>query len=406
MQSHRAFLLCLLALPACLCAEDSPQFRGPDRDGRFSASGLLRSWPEAGPTKLWSQQGLGEGYASVSVVGGGIYTTGSSGGMEFLLAFDTEGRPLWKTAYGEVHSGGGYPGTRTTPTFDQGLLFVFSSRGVAVALDAESGEIRWKSDLGSDFKAEDITWGLAESPLAFDGKVVFTPGGPEATMVALDQKSGERVWVTSGLGEASGYCSPRLFDNGRIRQIITLTKGHLIGVDPANGNLVWKQPYPASYGIHAVSPLFHGNLIYVSDGYKQGGKAFDLAADGKGVALEWKDEDLDVHHGGAVLWQGRIFGAASNGSWYSLDANTGEVLAKLRRLGKGSVIYADSRLYGYTEKGVVVLVEPAPESFEVVSKFKISEGSGQHWAHPVIVDGVLYIRHGDVLMAFDIADPG
>ncbi len=402
MQSHvhvrRAVLvLVLLALVAAAAVADSPQFRGPDRDGVFPSRNLLKSWPEGGPKLLWSASGLGEGYASVTVAGGRVYTTGASGGTGSVFAFDAAGKQLWQTGYGTVHNGSGYPGTRTTPTFDDGLIYVFSSNGKAVALDAGSGEIRWQKELPNT----NIRWGIAESPLVVDDKVIFTPGGA-ATMVALDKKIGAEKWAMTALSEPSAYCSPRLFDDGRRRQIVTMTKGHMIGVDPASGELLWRQSYPARYDIHAVSPIFAGGSIYVADGYGQGGKMFDLAGDGRGVSLAWEEDELDVHHGGVVVVRGVIYGAADNGTWHALDAGSGETKATIRRLGKGSVVYADGLLYGYTEKGEVLLVDPDPGSFAVVSRFKITAGDGQHWAHPVIANGVLYVRHGDVLMAFGV----
>lgn len=405
---HRAcfFALTVLLLIPVARATDSPQFRGPDRDGVYPAAGLLKSWPEGGPKKLWSAAGIGEGFASVSVADGRIYATGEKSGTGYVSAHDLEGKPLWSRSYGEIHNGGGYPGTRTTPTFDGGRLYLLSSKGKAAAFDAASGEKVWEMDLAAAYDARNIRWGITESPLVLGDKVIFTPGGSDATMVALAKKTGDKVWLAAGVGDKSGYCSPRLLEHGELRQIVTLTAGHLIGVDADSGDLMWKREYPASYGIHAGSPLFEGRTIFVSDGYDQGTKAFELAADGKSVTSKWETRELDVHHGGIVLADGRLYGAASNGTWYALDAATGEVRASIRRLGKGSVVMADGRLYGYTEAGKVFLVDPDPAHFEVVGELRITEGEGQHWAHPVIAGGVLYVRHGDVLMAFDVAGDG
>ncbi len=395
----RASLVTALVLTTSLASAESPQFRGPDRSGIYPASGLLQSWPEGGPELLWSASGLGEGYASVSIADGRLYTTGAEGGKGSVAAYDLDGRQLWKTEYGTVHNGQGYPGTRTTPTYDDGMLYILSSNGLAVALDAATGEIAWQKDLA----IRNITWGITESPLVVDDKVVFTPGGAVGTMVAFDKKSGDEIWVVTDPNEPSGYCSPVLFGDGERRQIITLTKGHMFGVDPETGRTLWKHRYPARYGIHAVSPVFDGDSFYVSDGYGQGGKMFQLAADGEGVTVRWEEPSLDVHHGGAVLVDGRIYGAASNGTWSVLDAASGEVLASERRLGKGSLVYADGRVYGYVEGGEVLLVDPDPADFEVVGRLKVDQGRGQHWAHPVISDGVLYVRHGDALMAYDVS---
>lgn len=249
-------VLSLTLLAASVPAAESPQFRGPNRDGIYPAEGLLEAWPEGGPKKRWSASGLGEGFASVAVAGGRLYTAG----------------------------------------------------------------------------VRDHT----ESPLVIDGKVIFTPGGSKATLVALDAKSGKAAWASAAIGDSSAYCGPRLLAEGELRQIVTLTEKHLIGVDPDDGAVLWRQSYPGRYDIHAVSPLFQSRSIYVTDGYGQGGKMFELAADGKSARLEWEDSNLDVHHGGAVWVGGHIYGAANRGTWYALDAATGKVAADLPRAGKGA----------------------------------------------------------------------
>ncbi len=396
-----------LALASALVAHlavaaDTPRFRGPNGDGIFAEAGLLAAWPEDGPELLWTAEGLGETYASVSVAGGRLYTTGLTGMSGSVFAFDLEGKLLWKTEYSAEFDGRGYPGTRTTPTVADGNLYVFSALGTAVALDAESGEVRWKVDLFDKFDGRNTYFGAAESPLVVDGKVILTPGGPDASVVALDGATGETVWASKGLGDSPGYCTPRLFDNGKHRQIVTLVAKHLVGLDPATGNVEWRQPVTAEYDIHAVSPEFIGDSIYISHGYNQGGRLFQLAADGKSVTETWAEGKLDVHHGGAIVLDGKIYGAASNGTWFALNGESGEIAAEIKRLGKGSMAYADGRLYGYTEKGEVILVDPDPAGFKKISSFEITRGSGHHWSHPVISGGVLYIRHGGVLMAYDV----
>lgn len=383
-------------------AADSPRFRGPNGDGVFAESGLLEAWSENGPKLLWTTEGLGESYATVSVADGRLYTTGLSGGRGSVYAFDLDGDRLWQTDYGPESDGRGYPGTRTTPTLHDGSLYLLSALGTAVALDAKSGETRWKVDLFEKFDGKNTYFGVAESPLVVDGKVIFTPGGPDASVVALDPRNGETVWTSKGLNDGPAYCTPRLFDNGKNRQIVTLVAKHLVGLDPATGEVLWRHPSKVEHDIQAVSPEFVGDGIYISHGYDQGGKMVRLAADGRSVVEEWSEPKLDVHHGGAIVRDGHIYGAASNGTWYALNAKTGEIAAEIERLGKGSMAYADGRLYGYTEEGKVVLVDPDPANFRKISSFDITRGSGKHWSHPVVSGGVLYIRHGEVLMAFDV----
>ncbi|MEM7582811.1 MAG: PQQ-binding-like beta-propeller repeat protein [Acidobacteriota bacterium] len=383
-------------------AADSPRFRGPNSDGIFAETGLMKSWPKDGPKRLWMVTGLGESYASVTVVDGKLYTTGMTEQKGTAFAFDTQGKALWKTEYGAEHNGSGYPGTRTTPTVAGDHLYLLSSMGKAVALEAKTGAKAWEVDLFGRFKGENIYFGVSESPLVVDGKVIYTPGGKGAAVVALDAKTGDTVWTSKGLDDPAAYCNPVLFDNGKHRQIVTLVSKHLVGLDPATGEVLWTTPNEATYDIHSTSPAIEGSTIYVSHGYDQGGMLYELAADGKSVNRKWTEEKLDIHHGGAVRVDGHIYGAASKKTWYVLDAANGEILASIPRLGKGAVVYADGLLYGYTERGEVVLVDPDPKNFKVISRFKVTEGSGHHWSHPVISHGVLYVRHGEVLMAYDV----
>ena len=401
-----ASILCLsLVLTSASAFADSPTFRGPDRDGIFDAQGLAKSWPENGPKLLWAAEGLGEGYSSLAIADGKIITTGSVEQQGSVLAFDLQGKLLWKTPFGKEHSGNGYPGSRTTPSTDGELVFIHTSMGHAVALNFADGNIVWQKDLLKEYGGENIYFGVSESPLIDGDRVIFTAGGKNASLVALDKTTGKLVWRTQGLSEVSAYCAPMIFDNGKIRQIITLVQKSLVGVDPESGKVVWTHDFPATYDIHSTSPVFEGNMIYVSHGYDQGGKAFKLADDGESVKEVWSEAELDIHHGGAVLVDGVIYGAASKKSWYALDLDTGKISATLKRLGKGAVVYADGLLYGYVESGDVLLVNPDPQDFRVISEFKMKAGEGHHWAHPVIEDGVLYIRHGDVLHAYDIKAP-
>ncbi len=405
MKTVTLALSLLWAAPAL--AGDSPQFRGPQRNGVFPERGLLKSWPAGGPPKMWSAAGLGKGFSSVAVAGDRLYVTGMFDDEGYLFAFDLDGKRLYKVSYGPEFPNG-YPGARTTPTIDDGMAFVISSRGKLVGFKAADGAKLWEADTLDLFKgsrrARSLipTWGIAESVLVDGDRVICTPGGKEAGLAAFDKKTGALVWTAKGLSDKSGYCSARVFDNGRVRQIVTMTGKSMVGVDPASGQVVWKQSYPGRYNIHAVSPVFFQNYIYVSDGYGQGGAMFELAADGRGVTRRWRDRNLDCHHGGVVQVGGYVYGASSKGKWMCLDIRTGKLMAAIPGVGKGSTVYADGMIYGYGERGDVGLFKADPADFRLVSRFKVEEGRGRHWAHPTISRGVLYIRHGDVMIAYRI----
>jgi outer membrane protein assembly factor BamB len=369
----------------------------------FAETGLLKTWPAEGPPRLWKTEGLGASYASLSVVGDRLYTTGKVGDASYTFALDKSGKILWSRDTGPAHGGGGYPGSRSTPTVDGDTIYLMTSTGRALALKAASGEVAWEIDLLETFGAENIYFGISESPLVDGDRVIYTPGGPDAAVVALDKKTGATAWTSKGLSDASAYCNPVLLESGGNRQILTMVAKHVVGLDPESGAVLWTESMPAQYDIHATSPLVIGDKFYITHGYEQGGHMFQLAQDGRSVKKLWSEEKLDVHHGGAVSVDGTIYGAASKKTWYALDASNGAITGSAARLGKGSIVYADGRLYGYVEDGKVLLVDVNAEKLEVVSSFEVDEGDGNHWSHLVVAGGVLYVRHGDVLMAYDIA---
>ncbi len=399
----------IFACNACF-GDDWPQFRGPDRDGKSIETGLLTKWPDGGPGLLWSVDGLGIGFSSVAVADGFVYTAGMLDGEGFLFAYDLSGNLKWKESYGPEWTGS-YKGTRTTPTVDDGRVYMFSGTGVMACFDAKDSKKLWKVDTLEKFDGENIRWGMSCSPLVDGNKVYCTPGGKKGTMVALDKMTGKTVWATTGLDELSAYCSPILIERGGKRLLITMIQEFVICVSADDGRLIWREPYPASSETNTITPIYHDGHLYVTNvvnrGITSAGTMFELSQDGTSVKKKWNDQTLDCQHGGVILLDGYLYGSNwydnTRGDWVCLDWETGQVVYKERWNGyKGSIIYADGMFYCYDEKGNVGLVKASPKGFDVVSTFAITQGSGKHWAHPAISDGTLYIRHGGALMAYDI----
>jgi len=403
-----------ILLTGCLCyADDWPQFRGPSRDGKSAETGLLKKWPEGGPQLLWSVEGLGIGFSSVAVADGFVYTTGMLDGEGFLFAYDLAGHLKFKASYGPEWTRS-HRGTRTTPTVDDGRVYVFSGTGVMACFHAKTGKKIWEVDSLKEFEAKNITWGMSCSPLIDGDKVYCTPGGIKGTMVALDKMTGRTIWATTGLSESSAYCSPILIERGGHRLLVTMIQKSLICVSADNGTLIWRVPYPAPSDTGTITPIYHDGCLYVTSVVNRGittaGTMFELSEDGTSVKQKWNDQTLDCQHGGVVLVDGYLYGANwydnTRGDWICLDWDSGKVIYQAKWNGnKGSIIYADGMLYCYDEAtGDVALVRASPKRFEIVSTFGVTQGSGKHWAHPAISDGRLYIRHGDALMSYDIKD--
>ena len=402
--------LTLVAVVCCLGASsawavDWPHFRGPARDGKSADTGLLQEWPEGGPKLAWAKEDLGHGYSSVSVVGDTLYTTGLKGDKGYMYALDTDGGEKWRVAYGQDWEGN-RAGTRSTPTIYKGMIYIMTSYGRVVCLDAKTGEEEWAVDTMKDFGARNIRWGMTESLLVEGDKLICTPGGAKVGMVALDRHTGKTIWTCKEIGEKSAYCSPVLIRRGERAIVVTLTGKSLLGVDFETGKLIWKTPHPAKYDIQAVAPVYEGGRFYVTSGYGgERGLMLELSEDGATITRKWTDSKLDCHHGGVIVHKGHIYGSGdrnNRGKWVCMELKTGKVIAEIDAVGKGSIAYADGKFYGYGENGSVGLINASPADFRMISSFKVTMGEKQHWAHPVIANGRLYIRHGQALMAYDI----
>jgi outer membrane protein assembly factor BamB len=402
-----AALALLFLVPAHAVAGDWPQFRGPARDARSTDTELLQEWPENGPELLWTKTGLGAGYTQAIVVDGTVYVTGSIENEGYVHAFDLDGTPLWRESYGPVFAGmrRGYAGARSAPTVSGGKLYVAGSGGQVVCLEAKSGKRVWSVDFFGKFGVTQHRFGFSESVLVDGDNVLLTTGG-KTLMVALHRNTGEVVWTTEGIGDASSYCSPMIVERGGTRQIVTISHAHVVGIDAKTGVLIWKQPFSGgSRSNHATTPVYADGLLFCSAGYGKGSEILKLAEDGTSVTPLHTLKKPDNHHGNLVLVDGHVYGAGHQnaGQWVCVELATGEIKWEAKGVGKGSVSFADDLLYCYGERdGRVALVRPSSKGYEEISTFTVSAGSGEHWAHPTIAGGRLYIRHGDALMAYDV----
>lgn len=401
-----ATFVCMTIAAASLPAhgDDWPQWRGIQRDGRSAETGLLQSWPEGGPAELWSVEGLGRGYSVPTVAKGRIYVTGMAKDTDdgFLFAFDLTGKPLWKLPLG-IDWGGMYPGSRGCATVDGERLYLLNGMGTMFCVDAASGKSIWTKSLVTDLGGEAPRCGFVEGLYVTPKLVVCTPGGPQCTFAGLDKSTGDIVWKSESIGDVSAYCSPIPIARGKGIQLVTMTSRHVVGYEPYQGAILWQHPFDYNEELqnHSDTPVHHNGIVYVTSGHRKGGMALEL--DGTSVKEKWTDETLNPNHGGTVIVDGHIYGANGRGYWVCIELATGKVMSEVKGASPGSLIYADGRLYCYGEKGTLALAKPVPAGIEWVSQFKIERGEGTHWAHPVISDKVLYIRHGDVLIAFDIA---
>lgn len=389
----------------------SNEWRGPGRTGIYNETGLLKKWPDNGPQLLWSVKDLPKGNSSVAIGKNTLYLTGTKDTMEVLMAFDKKGQKLWETPFGRAWTAS-FPESRCTPTIEDNRIYVTSGKLDAACIDASTGKMIWAAKVNEKFDGAYGSWGKAESPLIFGDKVYFTPSGKKTTMVALNKMTGETIWSSESLSDGSSYVSPILVDRGGKKEIIGMTEKFVFGMNAPDGKILWKFNFgalagPKAYNIQINTPIYWNGRIFVSQGYNQPNVMLELAEDGNSVKQLWSDPTMDTHHGGQVLIGGYIYGSNwennAKGKWVCTEWNTGKTMYETEWINKGQIIAADGMLYCYEEKsGNIALVKPNPEKFEIISSFKVPLGSGVHWSHPVISDGILYIRHMDALMAYNV----
>jgi len=402
-------LVAVVALAVAAQGADCPRFRGPAGDGVFPETGLLKKWPEGGPKLAWTVKGLGQGYSSATVANGTIYVTGMDEQKQgYLFAFGLDGAPKWKVAYGPEldKRGPAAAGTRATPTADGDKVYLVTGLGKLVTFDAAKGQVLKTVDLLEQFKAGQAKFGFAESVLVDGQKVVCTVGGPDASLVALDKNTGEVLWQTKGLSQGPGCCSARLVNHNGRQLILTMLAQGVVAVDPGTGEVVWQHEYPHRAGVQPNPPLYDGGMVFISSGMGTGSAMLSLAESSPSAAPKWAEKTLDCQMQGMVLIDGYIYSTAQSGNkgLVCLEWKTGKAMWNAPAVKQGVVIAADGMLYVYGQDGTMYLAKPNPAAFEPVSQFAITEGTNEHWAHPTIAGGRLYVRHGDALIAYDIKD--
>jgi len=410
-----ALPLVLAIAAASVCAGDWPQFHGPNRDNKSTDRGLLKTWPEGGPSRIWEAAGIGEGYSTVAIVGKSIYTTGAIDGDCVITALDMDGKKVWTKKNGKAWRKS-YPGTRSTPTIAEGLLYHLSGVGNLICFKADSSEVVWTVNILEKFSGRNTTWGLAESPLVIGDKVICTPGGRNVSMVALDRKTGEVVWKCTGAGNKPGYASPILIEYQGLKQIVTVMSESIVGVRASDGKLLWQYPHKVYADENITTPLFHDGFLIVSGCVRKGTTSLQLQVSGNecSVKMQWHNETLDNKQGGIVLLDGRLYGYAETqsnvGPWMCIDFKSGETIFQdspvksSYKYKNGCLTYADGRFYLFSDNGNMALAKPTDTGFEVTGRLRIKEpGKRQTWAHPVVHGGRLYLRYGDRLGVYNVS---
>ena len=392
----------LLSLPAVVsnrAPDDWPQWRGPNRDGLSAEKGLLKAWPAGGPPLAWQAKGAGEGYSSFAVSQGRLYTLGARGDAEYVIAFDAaSGKRLWERQHGRRFSNDRGDGPRATPTIEGDRVYAYGASGDLSVLDAATGEPYWTINLLKQFRGSNIQWGLSESPLVLNDRILVNAGG---TIVALRKTDGSAIWKTGG--DEAGYSSAVGQKVGNVNQAIFFTSAKAIGVDIDSGRQLWSYGQVANDVANIATPIVRGNHVFLSSDYGTGSALLELTPSGNSVRARevYFTRQMKNHHATSVLVGDHLYGFDS-AILTALKFDTGEVAWQNRSVGKGSLVFADDRLYLYSEGGVVGLAEASPTGYREHGRFQIKSGRLPTWSHPVVSGGKLFLRDQDTLFAYDV----
>jgi len=409
-----------LLLPAVVWCADWPQWLGPDRNGISVETGLLKTWPKEGPTLKWKATNLGgDGYSSVAVVKGRVYTLAAIDDAEHVMALDENtGKTIWSTKIGKFGPNtekASYPGPRSTPNIVGDKLYALGSDGDIACLETQAGKLVWSKSLPNDFGGKPGNWAYTESPLVDGDVVVISPGGAAATVVGLNKNTGNPVWKSAVPGgDLAGYGSPIRIEVGGVKQYVCFLSNGLVGLAAGDGKFLWRYEAVASPGEYVANiptPVSHKDMVFGSSSMATGGGGVVKLTVDKGnvTATElWVNDKLKSQIGGFLRIGDHLYGTANAGKGVSLmcaEFATGKIVWEDPSVGAASMCVADGLLYVRGQNGTVALVDPSPKGYKELARFDQPDRAKKPaWPYPVVANGCLYLRDCGVLLCYDVRE--
>ena len=401
MRNLLFFLPVFLLIISCTRQPEIAQWRGPNRDGHYPDKGLLKQWPADGPKLLWATDTVGDGYGSPVVTHDGLFITGAIDSTGYLYSFDLKGNLLWKVAYGPEWATN-FPGSRSAPTVVDDLVYAVSGKGEMACLNRIDGSKVWSVNLFTDLHGKNTIFGYSEGLLVKDQMIYCAPGGADTNVVALDRFTGKMIWKCKGVSQLSAFCSPKIIQQGKHNILLTFSELSMLGIDADDGKLLFTHKQDTACNVLSNTPIFDNGFLYYVAGDGNRTVKLKLGDNGESIKEVWRCKPFDNIMGGVVQLDNRLIATGHRKQeLMSLDMKKGMVTQSLK-IGRGATIEADGMIYLYDEKGNVHLVDPTGDELKEVSTFKVTRGTKEHFSHPVIGNGMLYIRHGKSLMAYDI----
>lgn len=382
-----------------------PQFLGPNRNNVSIETGLLKRWPANGPKPAFKVMGLGVGFSNLAIADEMIYTMGDRDGAEYVFAFPLKGGDkVWEYKISGSYNNSYGDGPRATPTVDGDKIYAQSAHGDVACIDAKTGQSVWAKNVLRENGGNVPQWGICESVLIDGDSLICTPGGREATLLALNKENGEVLWKgKTPQAEQAGYASPIVIDVGGVRQYVQFTSRGTVAFRAEDGQFLWRDDSAANGTANCATPVFADGMVFSASNYGKGAAMVRLVSQGNETraTLGYHTNDLKVHHGGLVLWNGHVYGSNDPGILTCIELKTGRVKWTNRSVGKASLTCADGNLIVRSEQGPVALVQASPTGYNELGRFQQPERTDQPaWSYPVVADGKLFLRDQDVLLVY------
>lgn len=408
-------ILCQLALIAAISsshratAEDWPQFLGPTRNGISTEENLIDSFGNDGPNVVWRYPG-GVGMSGMAVADGAVYTMTQNDLDQFVVKLDAKtGDVIWQEEVAVRYRNQMGNGPRATPAVVDDRVFFFTGEGILGALDTEDGKVVWKHNTVSDLGGKVADYGMASSPLVIGSTVIVTVGAPDATVVAYSIDDGQLVWKAGS--DRTGYSSSAVLEVGGEKQLVTYTGNSVIGINPANGDQLWRYEYETDYDCNTATPISIDGKVFVSSGENHGSVLLQVSRNGDAYTVSpvWESQGRNSvmrnEWQTAIHWDGALYGFDNIGSAGAvthlacIDPHTGDRKWQEIRFGKGNAIAADGKMYMTTMEGDIVIVKLSPEGFEELDRADIDCKTRQG---PSLSNGMLYVRDDEEVICIDL----
>jgi len=398
-----AVMVCVILIcVSCLFAQEWPQWRGPNRDGKVKGFKAPRQWPDRLSQK-WKKT-VGAGDATPALVGDRLYVFTRQGDEEVTLCLDADsGNEIWSdkyTAQAVTGAARRHPGPRSSPTVTNGKVLTIGVGGVFSCLDASTGRVVWRKDPFPEAVPRFFT---SLSPIVVDGMAIAHLGGQgNGAVIAYDLATGNEKWRWSG--EGPDYGSPALLTVAGTKQIVTPTEKSVVGISVSDGKLLWQiTSEPPRRAYNAATPIVDGQtVIYSAKG--RGTKAIKIGKQGDTFITKelWSNPDLGTQYNTPVLKDGFLFGLSDEGNLFCINAENGQTAWKdgtqYDRGGFTAIVDAGSCLMALPSSSELIVYKPGKSQFEGLARIKVADTP--IYSHPVVAGNRIYIKDQDSLALF------